>query len=110
LTGQHIRPNTQQDKRIDTTVDFDHSPEQAALRRLRRVGNALSLLYYAGWSWSRQPQEFAVTANALRLLADDAPCYAARQAIFIHEAIGTTWGHDLSLYCLASRTVAARGG
>ena len=65
---------------------------------LRRVENARSLLYYAGWCWSRRPEDLEVTVHALRLLADDALNYAAMQAIFIHGAVGTTWEHDLSLY------------
>lgn len=65
---------------------------------LRRVDNARSLTYYAGWSWENRREEFALAANAVRVAGGDALDLAATDNIFIHGAVGATWEHDASLY------------
>jgi alkylation response protein AidB-like acyl-CoA dehydrogenase len=65
---------------------------------LRRVDNARSLTYYAGWAWEHRRSEFAVAANAVRVAGADALDLAATENIFIHGAVGATWEHDASLY------------
>ena len=65
---------------------------------LRRLENARSLLYYAGWAWESGPGEFALAASAARSAAGSALDYAARQNIAIHGGIGATWEHDAPLF------------
>jgi len=65
---------------------------------LRRVENARSLSYYAGWAWARRREDFALAANALRVAGGEALDYAAPETIFIHGGTGATWEHDASLY------------
>jgi alkylation response protein AidB-like acyl-CoA dehydrogenase len=65
---------------------------------LRRLENARSLLYYAGWAWESEPAEFALAASAARSAAGSALDYAARQNITTHGGIGATWEHDAPLY------------
>jgi alkylation response protein AidB-like acyl-CoA dehydrogenase len=65
---------------------------------LRRLENARSLLYYAGWAWESQPAEFALAASAARSAAGAALDFAARQNINTHGGIGATWEHDAPLF------------
>jgi alkylation response protein AidB-like acyl-CoA dehydrogenase len=65
---------------------------------LRRMENARSLLYYAGWAWESEPAEFALAASAARSAAGSALDYAARQNIATHGGIGATWEHDAPLF------------
>src|SRR5581483_6149601 len=61
---------------------------------LRRIENARSLLVEAGRAWSLQRDEFALYANAARVVAADALDYCAPENIFIHGGVGATWEHD----------------
>jgi len=65
---------------------------------LRRQENARSLLYYAGWAFDDQPDQFALAASAARSAASGALDFAARQNIATHGGIGATWEHDAPLY------------
>jgi alkylation response protein AidB-like acyl-CoA dehydrogenase len=65
---------------------------------LRRLDNARSLMYYAGWAAQDKPDEFALAASAFRLAAGGAFDHAARAQISVHGGIGATWEHDAPLY------------
>jgi alkylation response protein AidB-like acyl-CoA dehydrogenase len=65
---------------------------------LRRLENARSLLFYAGWSRADAPGEFPLAASAARSAAGAALDVAARSAINVHGGIGATWEHDAPLY------------
>ena len=65
---------------------------------LRRLENARSLMYYAGWAAADKPDELAVAASAFRLVASEAYDHAARAQISIHGGIGATWEHDAPLF------------
>jgi alkylation response protein AidB-like acyl-CoA dehydrogenase len=65
---------------------------------LRRLENARSLLYFAGWAYADQPDQFALAASAARSAAGGALDYAARQNITTHGGIGATWEHDAPLF------------
>jgi alkylation response protein AidB-like acyl-CoA dehydrogenase len=65
---------------------------------LRRVDNARSLTYYAGWAWDRRREEFGLAAHAVRVASGGALDYAAPENIFIHGGVGVTWEHDASLF------------
>ena len=65
---------------------------------LRRLENARSLLYYAGWAFADRPEEIALAASAARSAAGRALDHAARQNITTHGGIGATWEHDAPLY------------
>jgi alkylation response protein AidB-like acyl-CoA dehydrogenase len=65
---------------------------------LRRQENARSLLYYAGWAFDDQPDQFALAASAARSAASGALDFAARQNIATHGGTGATWEHDAPLY------------
>jgi alkylation response protein AidB-like acyl-CoA dehydrogenase len=65
---------------------------------LRRLENARSLLYYAGWARQDAPAEFPLAASAARTAAAEALDYAARQMISVHGGIGATWEHDAPYY------------
>jgi alkylation response protein AidB-like acyl-CoA dehydrogenase len=65
---------------------------------LRRLENARSLMYYAGWAGQDRPEEFAVAASAFRLVADEGQDQASRAQISVHGGIGATWEHDAPLY------------
>jgi alkylation response protein AidB-like acyl-CoA dehydrogenase len=65
---------------------------------LRRLDNARSLMYYAGWAAHDKPDEFALAASAFRLAAGSALDHAARTQISVHGGIGATWEHDAPLY------------
>ncbi|HEX7300452.1 MAG TPA: acyl-CoA dehydrogenase family protein [Solirubrobacteraceae bacterium] len=65
---------------------------------LRRQENARSLLYYAGWAFDDEPEQFALAASAARSAAGAALDFAARQNITTHGGIGATWEHDAPLF------------
>jgi alkylation response protein AidB-like acyl-CoA dehydrogenase len=65
---------------------------------LRRQENARSLLYYTGWAFDDQPEQFALAASAARSAAGSALDFAARQNIITHGGIGATWEHDAPLF------------
>jgi alkylation response protein AidB-like acyl-CoA dehydrogenase len=65
---------------------------------LRRLENARSLLYYAGWSRADAPGEFPLAASAARSAAGAALDFATRSNINVHGGIGATWEHDAPLY------------
>jgi alkylation response protein AidB-like acyl-CoA dehydrogenase len=65
---------------------------------LRRMDNARSLMYYAGWAGADKPDEFPLAASAFRLSAGKALDDAARTQISVHGGIGATWEHDAPLY------------
>jgi alkylation response protein AidB-like acyl-CoA dehydrogenase len=65
---------------------------------LRRLENARSLLYYAGWARADAPAEFPLAASAARSAAGAALDFATRSNINVHGGIGATWEHDAPLY------------
>jgi alkylation response protein AidB-like acyl-CoA dehydrogenase len=65
---------------------------------LRLMDNAKSLMMYAGWAGSDQPDEFALAASAFRLKAGKALEEASRIQISVHGGIGATFEHDAPLY------------
>ena len=65
---------------------------------LRRLENARSLMYYAGWAGHDAPDEFPLAASAFRLVAGEALDHASRAQISVHGGIGATWEHDAPLY------------
>ena len=65
---------------------------------LRRLENARSLAYYAGWAWQDRPDELALAAAAFRTAAGGAVDHATRALISVHGGIGATWEHDAPLY------------
>jgi alkylation response protein AidB-like acyl-CoA dehydrogenase len=65
---------------------------------LRRLENARSLLYYAGWAYEDGHDEFPVAASAARSAAGEALDFAARDNISVHGGIGATWEHDAPLF------------
>jgi alkylation response protein AidB-like acyl-CoA dehydrogenase len=81
---------------------------------LRRLENARSLMYYAGWARQDAPGEFPLAASAARVAAGGALDYAARENISVHGGIGATWEHDAPLYFrraqLSRRLVGGSGG
>jgi alkylation response protein AidB-like acyl-CoA dehydrogenase len=65
---------------------------------LRRLDNARSLMYYAGWAGQDAPAEFPLAASAFRFVAGEALDVATRTNINVHGGIGATWEHDAPLY------------
>jgi alkylation response protein AidB-like acyl-CoA dehydrogenase len=65
---------------------------------LRRLENARSLMYYAGWAARDKPAELPLAASALRVAAGAALDHASRAQISVHGGIGATWEHDAPLY------------
>ena len=65
---------------------------------MRRLENARSLLYYAGWAHQSGPDELAIAANAARGAAGEALDFGARENIAVHGGIGATWEHDAPLF------------
>jgi alkylation response protein AidB-like acyl-CoA dehydrogenase len=65
---------------------------------LRRLENARSLLFYAGWARADQPGEWPLAASAARAAAGSALDFATRSNINVHGGIGATWEHDAPLY------------
>jgi len=80
---------------------------------LRRLENARSLMFYAGWAAQDEPAELPVAASAFRLVASEAYDHAARTQISVHGGIGATWEHDAPLYFrraqLAKRLLGGTG-
>ena len=80
---------------------------------LRRLENARSLMYYAGWAGRDRPEEFALAASAFRLVAGEGLDHASRAQISVHGGIGATWEHDAPLYYrraqLAKRLLGGTG-
>jgi alkylation response protein AidB-like acyl-CoA dehydrogenase len=72
--------------------------KHALVEVLRRLENARSLMYYAGWAGSHAPEEFALAASASRVVAGGALDFAARELISVHGGIGATWEHDAPLF------------
>jgi alkylation response protein AidB-like acyl-CoA dehydrogenase len=65
---------------------------------LRRLDNARSLMYYAGWAGAELPEEWPLAASAFRLSAGKAFEDASRIQISVHGGIGATWEHNAPLY------------
>jgi alkylation response protein AidB-like acyl-CoA dehydrogenase len=65
---------------------------------MRKQEHGRSLLVFAGRSWEQDRPEFALAANAARVVAADALDYCAPENIFIHGGVGATWEHDAQLY------------
>ena len=65
---------------------------------LRRLENARSLMYFAGWAGQDKPEELALAASAFRVAAGAALDHASRAQISVHGGIGATWEHDAPLY------------
>ncbi|HEY1521668.1 MAG TPA: acyl-CoA dehydrogenase family protein [Solirubrobacteraceae bacterium] len=65
---------------------------------LRRMDNARSLEYYAGWARRDQPEEFPLAASAARSAAGEALDFGTRSMINVHGGIGATWEHDAPLF------------
>jgi len=65
---------------------------------LRRLENARSLMYFAGWAAQDAPAELPIAASAFRLVASEALDHASRAQISVHGGIGATWEHDAPLY------------
>jgi alkylation response protein AidB-like acyl-CoA dehydrogenase len=65
---------------------------------LRRMENARSLLYYAGYARTDAADEFPLAASAARSAAGGALDFASRSVINVHGGIGATWEHDAPLY------------
>jgi alkylation response protein AidB-like acyl-CoA dehydrogenase len=72
--------------------------KHALVEVLRRLENARSLIYYAGWAGEDAPAEFPLAASAARVAAGEALDYAARELISVHGGIGATWEHDAPLF------------
>jgi alkylation response protein AidB-like acyl-CoA dehydrogenase len=81
---------------------------------LRRMENARSLLYYAGWAGQHAPAEFALAAHAARVAAGSALDFGSRELISVHGGIGATWEHDAPLFFrraqLSRRLAGGLGG
>jgi alkylation response protein AidB-like acyl-CoA dehydrogenase len=81
---------------------------------LRRLDNARSLMYYAGWAGQDAPEELPLAAAAFRVAAGKALDHAARAQISVHGGIGATWEHDAPLYFrraqLSRRLLGGAGG
>jgi alkylation response protein AidB-like acyl-CoA dehydrogenase len=65
---------------------------------LRRLENARSLLFYAGWARDSAPDEFPLAASAARSAAGSALDFGTRSNINVHGGIGATWEHDAPLF------------
>ena len=65
---------------------------------LRRLENARSLMFYAGWAAQDRPEELALATAAFRSAAGGALDHATRAQISVHGGIGATWEHDAPLY------------
>jgi alkylation response protein AidB-like acyl-CoA dehydrogenase len=80
------------------TIGSYQSIKHRLVEMMRRLENGRSLLIQAGRAWQEDPHEFALQANAARVIAADALTFAAAENIFIHGGIGATWEHDAQLY------------
>ena len=80
---------------------------------LRRLENARSLLFYAGWARRRRPDEFPLAASAARSVGGRRARLRRARAITVHGGIGATWEHDAPLYFrraqLSRRLVGGHG-
>lgn len=65
---------------------------------LRRLDNARSLQYYAGFARANLPDEWPLAASAARTAAGAALDFATRSNINVHGGIGATWEHDAPLF------------
>jgi alkylation response protein AidB-like acyl-CoA dehydrogenase len=65
---------------------------------LRRLDNARSLQFYAGYARASAPEEWPLAASAARTAAGAALDFAARSNINVHGGIGATWEHDAPLF------------
>jgi alkylation response protein AidB-like acyl-CoA dehydrogenase len=65
---------------------------------LRRLENARSLQYYAGWAREEKPEEFRLAASVARTAAGHALDFSTRAMINVHGGIGATWEHDAPLF------------
>lgn len=72
--------------------------KHALVEVLRRLENARSLMYYAGWARQDAPAEFPLAASAARVAASRAEDFASRELISVHGGIGATWEHDAPYY------------
>ncbi len=72
--------------------------KHALVEVLRRMENARSLMYYAGWAGEDAPGEFPLAASAFRVAGGEALDFASRELIAVHGGIGATWEHDAPLY------------
>ncbi len=72
--------------------------KHALVEVLRRMENARSLMYFAGWAGEDAPGEFPLAASAFRVGGGEALDFAARELISVHGGIGATWEHDAPLY------------
>ena len=72
--------------------------KHALVEVLRRMENARSLIYYAGWARQDAPGEFPLAASAARVAGGRALDFAARELISVHGGIGATWEHDAPYY------------
>jgi alkylation response protein AidB-like acyl-CoA dehydrogenase len=88
--------------------------KHALVEVLRRMENARSLMYYAGWAGQQAPGEFPLAAHAARVAAGSALDFAARELISVHGGIGATWEHDAPLFFrraqLSRRLAGGLGG
>lgn len=80
---------------------------------LRRLENARSLQYFAGWAGDTRPEELPVAAYAVRTTAGLALDHASGASIAVHGGIGATWEHDAPLFfrrAQLSRRLLGGGG
>ncbi len=88
--------------------------KHALVEVLRRMENARSLIYYAGWAGQNAPGEFPLAASAARVSAGGALDFASRELISVHGGIGATWEHDAPLFFrraqLSRRLAGGLGG
>ena len=65
---------------------------------LRRLENARSLMYYAGWAGQRQARRVPARRVGAPAGGRQALDHASRAQISVHGGIGATWEHDAPLY------------
>ncbi|HEX6682341.1 MAG TPA: acyl-CoA dehydrogenase family protein [Candidatus Limnocylindrales bacterium] len=65
---------------------------------LRLNENARSLLYFAAYAASSEPERFGLAANAARFAVEHAADVGTRRSIAVHGGLGATWEHDAHLY------------
>jgi alkylation response protein AidB-like acyl-CoA dehydrogenase len=88
--------------------------KHALVEVLRRLENARSLMFYAGWACQDAPDEFPLAASAARTAAGAALDFASREVISVHGGIGATWEHDAPYWFrraqLSRRLLGGAGG
>jgi alkylation response protein AidB-like acyl-CoA dehydrogenase len=88
--------------------------KHALVEVLRRMENARSLIYYAGWAGQHAPEEFPLAANAARVSAGEAFDFASRELISVHGGIGASCSHVAPLFFrraqLSRRLTGGLGG